>query len=82
LLDAPAPRQHRNPLHCIEPLDDLACSFAKTVQSALELLSGIAAISEDMAKPGEAPDDFDRHRRRTATVLNVGGLDHGLDDSP
>lgn len=33
-----------------------------------------------MAKPREAPDQSDQHQRRVATILNVGGLDHGLDE--
>jgi hypothetical protein len=32
-----------------------------------------------MAQPREAPDDFRPTQRRAVTVLNVGGVDHGVD---
>lgn len=36
-------------------------------------------VGEDMAQPREAPDDFRPTQRRAVTVLNVGGVDHGVD---
>jgi len=38
----------------------------------------IAAIGEDMAQPREAADDLGKHQRRSA-VLDVGRVDHGVD---
>ena len=32
-----------------------------------------------MAQPREAPDDFRPAQRRAVTVVNVGGVDHGVD---
>lgn len=33
-----------------------------------------------MAQPGKAPDDFGQHQRRAVTVLDVGGVDHGMNE--
>ena len=32
-----------------------------------------------MPKPGEAPDDLAQHQRCSVSVLDVGGVDHGVD---
>lgn len=49
-------------------------------QRRLEFASGRASVDEDMAKPHRAFDDFGQHRRRAVTVLDVGGVGHGVDE--
>ena len=56
-------------------------------QSVLEFVAGIAAPrvkpegrrGEDVPQPGEAPDDLAQHQRCSVSVLDVGGVDHGVD---
>ena len=79
-LDDPAAGQHFEALGGIGPLDDFDGPLADTVQGVLELVSGIAAISEHMSQPREAPDDFREHQRRSVAVLDIGGVDHGMDE--
>ena len=39
----------------------------------------ISAIGKDIAQPREAADDRSEYQRRTIAVLDVGGVDHGVD---
>ena len=79
-LDDPAPGQHLEAFRRIGPLDDRDGPFTKAAQGVLELVSGVASIGEDMAQPREAPDDFSQHQRRAVAVLNVGSVDHGMNE--
>ena len=74
-FDDPSARENDEALGCIGALDDFDSPFADPAQRLPELVSGIAAIGEDMAQPREAPDDFRSAQRRAVTVLNVGGPD-------
>jgi hypothetical protein len=61
------------------PFDDLDRPFADPAQRLPQLVTGIAAIGDDMAQPREALDDLGQYQRRTVTVLDVGGVDYGID---
>jgi hypothetical protein len=78
-LDDPTAREDHETLGRIGTLDDLDGPFADPAQRLPELVARIAAIGEDMAQPREALDDLGQHQRRTVAVLDVGGVDHGVD---
>ena len=78
-FDDPSARENDEALGCIGALDDFDSPFADPAQRLPELVSGIAAIGEDMAQPREAADDFGQHQRRTIAVLDVSSVDHGVD---
>lgn len=48
--------------------------------ASLKLICGIAAISEHVAQPGEALDDCGEHQRCAIAVLDVGGVDYGVNE--
>lgn len=79
-LDHPAAGQHLEALGGVGPLDDLDGPFADAAQSILEFVSGVTAIGEDMAQPGEALDDVAQDERRPVAVLDVSGVDHGMNE--
>lgn len=79
-FDNPAARQNHEALGRICPLDDLDGPFADPSEGIPELVTGIAAIGEDMAQPREALDDLGQHQWRSVTVLDVGGVDYGMDE--
>src|SRR5690606_24644252 len=56
-LDHPATRQEHEALGGIGAFDDVDGRRAALADRIPELVTGIAAIGEDMARPGEAPDD-------------------------
>lgn len=64
----------------IGSLDDLDGPLADTVQGVLEFIAGIASVREHITQPREAADDFGKHQRRPITVLDVGCVDHGVDE--
>ena len=78
-LDNPAARENHEALCGIGALDDLDGPFADLAQRFPELVSGIAGIGKDMTQPREAFDDFGQHQWRAVAVLDVGGVDHGVD---
>jgi len=55
-------------------------AVADAAQGILEFVAGIASVREHMTQPREAADDFGEHQRRPITVLDVGGVDHGVDE--
>ena len=79
-LDHPAARQHFKAFGGVGPFDDLDGPLADAAQSILEFVSGIAAIGEDVAQPREAFDDVAQDERRPVAVLDVGSVDHGVDE--
>lgn len=79
-LDNPAARENNEALCGIGPLDDFDGPFSDPAQRALELFASIAAIGEDVPQPREAFDDLGQHQRSAVTVLDVGGVDYGMDE--
>lgn len=78
-LDYPSARENHEALGLIGPLEHFDGLFADPAQRRPELVSGIAAIGKDMQRPQEAFDDFGQHQRSAVAVLDVGGVDHGMD---
>lgn len=78
-LNDPTAWEDHEPLCGIGALDDLDGPLADPAQRLPELVSGVTAIGEDMAQPREATDDLREHQRRTVAVLDIGGVDHGVD---
>ena len=74
-LDHPAARQEFESLGQIGSLDDLNDPLADAAQRLPELISGIAAIGEEMAQPREAGDHFGEQQWCPVAVLDVGGVD-------
>lgn len=77
-FDNPAARQNHEAFGRIGPFEDLDGPFADPPEDAPELITGIAAIGEDMAQPREALDDLGEHPLHYFTVLDVGGVDYGM----
>ena len=50
--------------------------------SQAKVRSGVGAIGEDVAQPGEGPSDRGEQRRRTVAVLDMGGVNHAGDEPP
>ena len=71
-LDGPTAGDDHEALGGIGALDDAAQSIAK-------LFPGIAAIGEQVAQTREAMNDPGEDQRRAITVMDVGGVDHGVD---
>ena len=78
-LDDPAPGQHDEAFCRIRSLDDLDGPFADAAQGIPELFARIATIGKDMAQPREATDDLGQHQRRAIAILDIGSMDHGMD---
>jgi hypothetical protein len=62
----------------IGSLDDFDGPLAGAGRRGLEFVPGLAAIGEDMAQPRQAPDDFGRPQRGTIAILDIGGMDHDV----
>jgi len=69
-------RAQRKAFGGIGPPDDLDGPLSKP---GSELLSGITAIGEDVAQPWKGPDDLGEQQRGSVAVLDVGGVDRGVD---
>ena len=67
------------PLRPVGPFDDLDGPLPEPGEATPELLPGIAAIGEDVPQPWERADDLGQQQRSTATVLDIGDVDHGMD---
>ena len=78
LYDPTAWKDHETPVG-IGPFDDLEGPFADPAQRLPEFVASIAAIGKHMAQPREAVDDLGQHQRCAVAVLDVGGVDHGVD---
>lgn len=78
-LDDPAAREDNEALGGIGPFDDLDGPFADTSKRVSEFVTSISAIGKDMAQPREAPDNLGQHQQRAVKVLDVGGVNHCVD---
>ena len=89
-LDDPTARQQLEAFSGIGSLDDLDAPLAKAAQRSLELVPGpsaalqalrinCAAIGEQVSQPREAVDDLGEQQGRAIAVLDVGGVDQGVD---
>jgi len=78
-FDDPATRQDFEALGAVGSLDDLDRPLADWPQCVPEFVPRIAAIGEQVAQPGKSADDPGEHQRRSVAVLDVGGVDHGVD---
>ena len=78
-LDHPLARQEFEALGHAGSLDDLNDQFADAAQRLPRLVSGIAAIGEEMAQPREAGDHFGEQHWSPVVILDVGGVDQGMD---
>ena len=76
------PGQDLEARHVVASLDDLQRPLADLFQRLAEFRSGVVAIGEDVAQPGEGPSDRGEQRRRTVAVLDMGGVNHASDEPP
>lgn len=81
-LDHPAAWQQDEALGGIAATDDFECLLPMPAQCLGEFLTGIAAIREDMAQPGEAVADRLDEIDRAVTVLNAGGVNRDEQHQP
>lgn len=79
-LHDPASRQDFEALGCVGSLDDVDGPFSDAAQRVFELVPSIAAIGEDVPQPREGFNDFGQHQRCPVAVLDVGGVDEGMDE--
>lgn len=77
-LDHPAPGQDLEALSRVGKLDDLDIPSPGLAQYLAKLVVTIATIGEEMPEAKVAADDFGQHERCTITVLDIDGVDHGL----
>ena len=63
----------------IRALDDLHGPVSNLRQCTLKLGSGIAAVGEDMAQPGEGIADRLEDQGRAVAVLDIGAMDDQSD---
>ena len=74
-LDDPSSGQDLEALGGIGALDDLQGPGALASERGAEFLAGIAAVSEEVAQPGEAMADRLQEVRRAVPILDVGAVD-------
>lgn len=79
-LDYPAAGKHLEALRGVRSFDDFDGRIADPAQSISEFVTSIATIREYVAQPKEASDDFGGHQRRAVAVLNIGGMQYGMDE--
>ena len=79
-FDDPTAWEHHEAFCGIGSLDDFDGPFSDPAQRVFEPVTGIAAIGEDVPQPREALDDLGQHQRCTVSVLDVGGVDYGMDE--
>jgi hypothetical protein len=77
-FDDAAARQKFEALSLVGALDDLECPVADAAQGIAELVASITAIGEQVSQPGEAVDDLGEQQRRAIAILDVGGVDQGM----
>ena len=78
-FDDPAAGQDFKARCGIGSLDDLDGPFADAAQGVAQLVAGIATIGEQVSQPREAMDDLGEQKRRAVTILDIGGVDDGMD---
>src|ERR1035437_9364960 len=76
-FDHPPPGQEYKALGSIRPFDDLDGPCAEVRQGMPQLVSGVAAISKDMAQPGKSTANARQQTWRAITILHVGRVDGG-----
>ena len=67
-LDDPAARQHLEPADVVGSLDDLDRPAADARQFQPQLVTGIAAIGEDVAQPGTQVSDRGKNPDRAIAI--------------
>ena len=77
-FDDPAARQKFEALCVVGALDDLDGPLADAAQGIAELVASITAIGEQVSQPGEAVDDLGEQQWRAIAILDVGGVDQGV----
>ncbi len=77
-LDDPAAGQHLEAFGLVGALDDIERPRADLAERVPELVTGIAAVGEQVAQPWEAVDDPGQHQRRSIAILDIGRMDHGM----
>ena len=60
-------------------LDDFEAPLSEAAKGVAELLAGITTIGEQVAQPRELGDDACEHKRRAVAILDIGGVDHRMD---
>lgn len=73
-LNNPPPRQQFKPFGSVGSLDDLQGPCPDLGQSDFQLGSSIAAVREDVAKPGKERANGSEERRGAIAVLDIGGM--------
>lgn len=79
-FDYPAARENHEVFCGIGSLGDFDGPVSDLAQRVLKLVTGIAAIGEDLPRPREALYDLGQHQRSAVTVLDVGGVDYRMDE--
>ena len=75
----PATKHDFEVVRLIGALDDLDGPLVDAVQATAKLVSGITAVGEQAAQPGEAGDHTGQQQGRSVAELHVGGVNHGVD---
>jgi len=76
----PASRQEHKAFCGIRAFDNLKAPRADFGQRILELVPGITAVGKDMPQEREALTDILEHQRCATAILNIGGVDHGVNE--
>jgi hypothetical protein len=79
-LDHPAFGQDLEAFGVVGPRDDLGRPFSDLAQCLPELIASIAVICEDVPQLRVTADDLGQDERCTITVLDIGGMDHGMNE--
>src|SRR4051812_48831315 len=78
-FDHPTPGQQDKALGGVRPLDDLDGPFAELFEGALQLVTGVGGIGEDMAQPGKGAANALQQVWRAITVLYVSWMNNHPD---
>ena len=79
-LNDPSSGQDLEALGVVRSLDDLDRPFPDLAQRLAKLVAGIATICKDVPQPRVTADDLGQDERCTITVLDIGGMDHGMNE--
>jgi hypothetical protein len=79
-LDDPSPWQQLEAFCRVGLFDDFQCTFSDFGERVLELVAGISAIGEHVPQPWEPIDDGSQHLRRAVAILNIGGVNRGVEE--
>ena len=77
-LNDPTPRQDLEAFRGVGPLYDLDRPLPDLAQCLTKLFTGIPAVGEHVAQPRVAVDDLGQHERCAVAILDVGGVDHSV----